>query len=295
MPENLPECIICRSDEHAAVDSWASKYLGLIPPYAVKRCGKCGLKWLSPRPTTQEYADMYKGDQYFSSNMVPEVYEEVVKKRIQYYEKRCEKIIRIEGISSCKLLDIGAATGVFVRVAKNSGLEAEGVEISKWACKTAKVKNNVKLRNVDLFTANFPSEAFNVVHMHHVFEHIPNPLAFLEETHRILKKDGLVVLEVPYQFDNILEKTKKLFGRTKFRAYSLFSVHHPFFYSPGLLQTLLEQCKFDVLSINTFDKDNPNSETNSDIPFGKFIKLLILGGGGFFNQGDFIEIYAKKV
>lgn len=292
MPEELQYCVIC-GNRNIFEDSWAAKRLGLIEPYKVKVCSKCDLKWLSPRPTEQEYKKIYLENEYFTGNKVPQVYEDIVKKRIPYFKKRCLRIKKVIGLQKIKLLDIGAATGEFAKIANEMGIEAIGIEISRWACEIAKEKHNINLICKDLLDCDFPDSYFDVVQMNHVFEHIVNPLNFLKKVKKILKKNGLLVLEVPYQFDNYLEKVKKILGRTKYPKYSLFSIHHPFFYSPKSISLLLNKYNFRILSLKTFDLHNPSLEIDSNFIFGKIIKVAILFTASFFNKGGFIEIFAR--
>jgi predicted SAM-dependent methyltransferase len=294
VPEEFLECVICGKKE-VVNDPWAVRMLGLASSaYGVKRCPGCDIRWLSPRPTEEEYKEMYKGKDYFSGDLVPEDYEIVVQRRIKYYMKRCEKIKKVVGKGSFRLLDMGAATGEFVNVARNRGIDAEGVETSEWGCKTARQKYGIDLICGDLFSSRLPDSSFDVLHMNHVFEHIPNPLAFLHRVSRILKRDGLLVMEVPYQFDNVFEKIRNFMGQPKIKEFSLFSIHHPFFYSPRSLGSILKKCGFQVLTMTTFDRDNPTSELELTYSLTELVKIATLSVANFFDKGTFIEVYAGK-
>lgn len=293
MPESFLECIICGNKDNPE-DGWAAKILGLQYPYAVKRCIECDIRWLSPRPTAEEYQKIYQDDSYFSGDQVPETYELVVQARIEWYKKRCRKLQNFMEKDSFKLLDIGAATGEFVHVAKSYHIHAEGIELSEWACQRAKEKYNIDLKCADLFSAGYPDSSFDVIHMHHVFEHILQPVSFLHKAKKILKRSGILVLEVPYQFDNGLEMVRKTLGRTKRPEFSLFSIHHPYFYSPKAFSAVLKKCGFDTLNRITFDKTNPMAGTKSEIFLGGLVKTGILALSGFFNRGDFIDVIARS-
>jgi SAM-dependent methyltransferase len=56
--------------------------------------------------------------------------------------------------------------------------------------------------------AAFGDQAFQVVHASHLIEHLSDPVAFLQEAHRILDNRGLLVLTTP----NSAGLQAKLFG-----------------------------------------------------------------------------------
>jgi len=99
-----------------------------------------------------------------------------------------------------KVLDIGCATGEFLEVAKESGWRAFGIDVSQWVCDYLAERGFRDIHSGTLEDQKFPHEMFDAVHMNHVLEHIPNPLEFLAEVHRILKAKGLVMIEVPNEF-----------------------------------------------------------------------------------------------
>lgn len=92
-----------------------------------------------------------------------------------------------------KILDIGCATGNFLRAALEKGWDTYGVEISDWACKRASKWG--KIHHGILITANYPSGFFDVVRMGHVLLHMKNPLEDLVEVSRVLKPNGYLFIE----------------------------------------------------------------------------------------------------
>jgi hypothetical protein len=58
--EVVTHCILCKH-RVCESDSWFSKQLRLIAPFDIKKCNLCGLRWLSPRPTQEEYKQLYLG------------------------------------------------------------------------------------------------------------------------------------------------------------------------------------------------------------------------------------------
>ena len=70
--------------------------------------------------------------------------------------------------------------------------------------------------NADLTDLKFEGNTFDMVVCNHVLEHIPDEPKALQEIHRVLKKDGLAILQVP--FSPIRRRKRvisKLFNRAK--------------------------------------------------------------------------------
>ncbi len=269
---------MCKN-EHILRDSRAEYYLSLPNNRTVVRCKRCGLRWLRPMPTEEEYREFYK--LYF--DCLPEDYDQVVQGRLPCYRDRIERLKNLLGCNDFSILDIGAGTGEFVFEAQRAGLRPTGIELSAEACQKAFQKYGLHLINGDLSLLS-RQENFDVVHMHHVFEHLVQPLEMLNELERVLSPDGYLVIEVPYQFDNWMEIIQKALLRGKPRPYSVYSIHHPFFYSPSAIKNLLSR-RLEIVSLIT----------RTGIQSPSFMgKLSILIGDKLLNRGGTVEVIARK-
>jgi ubiquinone/menaquinone biosynthesis C-methylase UbiE len=94
-----------------------------------------------------------------------------------------------------RLLDVGCASGFFLRVAKESGFEVQGVEISAIPLDYARKVMSVDVFHGSLFDARFPEAYFDVVTLWDTFEHLRDPQKMLEEIRRILKSGGVLAVE----------------------------------------------------------------------------------------------------
>lgn len=50
-----------------------------------------------------------------------------------------------------------------------------------------------------LFSASIEPDAFDVVVMNHILEHVFSPTRFLESAHRVLRAGGILIVEVPFE------------------------------------------------------------------------------------------------
>lgn len=54
------------------------------------------------------------------------------------------------------------------------------------------------IRYADATCLDFPSDCFDIIIANHILEHIPADVKAMGEMHRVLKKDGVAILQVPY-------------------------------------------------------------------------------------------------
>jgi SAM-dependent methyltransferase len=92
------------------------------------------------------------------------------------------------------LLDVGCATGTFLTLARQRGWAVCGVEVAEFARKTAAERSGAPV--VASLDEIRPEQRFDVVTLHHVLEHIHEPLPFLRDVVRPHVGRRLVI-EVP--------------------------------------------------------------------------------------------------
>lgn len=95
------------------------------------------------------------------------------------------------------LLDIGAAAGLLVKLARESGLDAQGVEPSHALVATA-----ARLHGVGLIQGTVPHPQlrgahFDIVFLADVIEHVPDPVALLRDAGELLAPGGVLVVVTP--------------------------------------------------------------------------------------------------
>lgn len=238
LPEFEPICLICGGPSEQ--DRAATEFLALADPFAVIRCRACGFRWLSPRPTESEYERLYSAA-YFSDASVESVEswlegyaappgdysDRTVRARLVGFRDRLHRLESM--VSGRTLLDVGAATGDFVELARGSGWDAEGIELSSFARERAAARG-IELRAGSL--NDIPEDgSWDVVHLSHVFEHLVDPEGSICRLASAVRPSGLLVIEVPNQFDSIVRRGARLARRGRQRTRTLLSVHHPFFYN----------------------------------------------------------------
>ena len=95
-----------------------------------------------------------------------------------------------------RLLDVGAANGMFLAIAKKRNWEVWGVEVSDFAAAEGR-KRGFDIKTGTITEAKFPDAFFSVVTLWDVIEHIADPHATLKEIARITKEAGLIAVNTP--------------------------------------------------------------------------------------------------
>lgn len=111
------------------------------------------------------------------------------------YQMAISRINRFK--SGGRLLDVGCSLGFFVSASIKAGYLAEGVEMNPDSARYAAHEGGIKVFCGTLSEANYADHTFDVVTLYDVLEHVNQPFVLLAELARILKPDGLLVLQMP--------------------------------------------------------------------------------------------------
>lgn len=100
-----------------------------------------------------------------------------------------------------RVLDAGCGCGYgSYHLARSRALSVLGIDVSEEAvryCEEHYRRKNLSFRVGDVLDTGLEAESFDVVVAFEVFEHLPDPVAFLAEMERLLKPDGVLVLSTP--------------------------------------------------------------------------------------------------
>ncbi len=216
-----------------------------------------------------------------------------------YYERFRRELAEIEKYKSKgKLLDVGSCYGSFLCVAKENGWQAYGVEIDKKAAEHCLNGLGLDVYCGTLKDRGFPENDFDVVTLFRVFEHIPDFHETLSIIKKILKPDGLLVMEVPDAGD----MRRKLFKQD----WEMFRDNHLWYFCRSTLKLLLEKYGFKICAfkssggteiITSLDKNSRLDIKGICLRYYKYLKpvrtllLWILEKIGF---REHITVYAKN-
>ena len=120
---------------------------------------------------------------------------EEVSRRLQVYIPFL-KAAKITG----GVLDIGCGRGEWLQLVKAEGIDAQGVDRNRVfieQCRAAGL--NVVENDALIYLRSLPDESLNAVTIFHLVEHLPleTLINVVDEIVRILKRDGLLIIETP--------------------------------------------------------------------------------------------------
>lgn len=141
------------------------------------------------------------------------------------------------------LLDIGCGNGEFLEYMRDLGWRVAGVEPDPNAAAVARARG-LDVRDGDLFAQDLPSAHADVITLVHVIEHLPDPIATLQECRRILRPGGRIALATP----NSAAMLHSWFGKDWM---SLDIPRHLVLFDELTVRTALAIVKLDILELAT--------------------------------------------
>jgi 2-polyprenyl-3-methyl-5-hydroxy-6-metoxy-1,4-benzoquinol methylase len=215
------------------------------------QCRQCGLEWVHPLPDMAKMHELYSSPKYYSTDNISQYgYSDYVRNKHLYvnlFNRRLDEILRHTDGQRGLLLDVGCATGVLLELARLRGWDVRGVDVSEYATRIARDYYRLDAFTGELAEAAYPDEHFDVVVMDDLIEHVADPSALVEESHRILKPGGLLTLNTP----NRAGVWHFLMGR---RWFHYKQSEHTYFFSPKVIRALLKRHGFRVLDVHSSSK-----------------------------------------
>jgi len=147
-----------------------------------------------PQPIAENLASYYESENYIShtdskKGLIPFLYQKVKNYSL---DKKVDLIDKLQNEQKT-LLDIGAGTGEFLKVAKNRSWNVSGVEVNEKARNLSKEKG-INLQN---HIEDFANHKFDVVTLWHVLEHLPNLEKTIVQIENLVKPNGHLIIAVP--------------------------------------------------------------------------------------------------
>lgn len=273
-----------------------------LTEFDVLQCKSCDLVFLSHIPDEEELIRLYSSDyylkreKYYFDNIVTNPESGKFDENIEAFSSGLEKLNSLKP-GKGKLLDIGCGLGIFLNMAKEDGWDTCGVDVSPYAVQYAKEKFGLDAHNSGVLgNIEFPSDNFDVVTLWDSLEHFPDPLGQFREIHRVLKKEGLVMLNVPNEASLLRTIAKYLYITTgrllKYPVRKLYHNYHLYYFDMVAARTLLKKGGFETLLVEK--KTIPTVKARgSSLEKGvvKFVSYLEKSFGMEYE----LRIIAKKV
>jgi SAM-dependent methyltransferase len=239
--ETVP-CNLCRStdletvydaradlekDHELAVKFRASSDELLTQPLV--KCRRCSLLFVNPRVSASAMLAAYAegADPQYVSQMAS---------RVRTFSRSLERIERLKPERG-RLLDVGTAAGAFLRAARDAGWDARGIEPNRWLAEWGHRKYGVDIQVGSIDDVPLPEAHFDVITLWDVIEHTPDPLHVLRRARRLLKQDGLLVINYP----DIGSWIARAMGRT----WPFLSSAHLYYFTRATMRAALKEAGFE--------------------------------------------------
>jgi len=155
------------------------------------------------------------------------------------YLRRIEKALKGKG----RFLDVGAATGFFVELARKAGYDAHGVEISDHAAGVGRAKG------IDVKTGLITDieGTYDCITMCDVIEHVQNPRDDIQKAAALLRSGGVLLINTPDR-GSLLARVLGL------KWHHVGPPEHLYYFNRKNMARLLEEQGFTVLEATTIGK-----------------------------------------
>ncbi|MGB0581781.1 MAG: class I SAM-dependent methyltransferase, partial [Limisphaerales bacterium] len=210
-----------------------------------------GLVYSNPRPTEEENAKFYHREYWGQYKSQSEPNEKFFNRRLPKIKSMLSEIS--ENLRpGMRVLEIGSGAGALLwSIKRNCNGEGEfiGVEPHVGHAKFCRERKKLDVRSglLEEVVPALPNKHFDLVVMNHVLEHTVSPTWVFETVKKLLKPDGVFVVEVP----NVAAPGSRLSH--------FFHVAHHFNFSPRTLQHLAQKTGYSVNRVNELDGDLPDT------------------------------------
>ena len=207
--------------------------------YTCKKCPRCGLVYLSPRPIAQAVIDHYERD-----NAHVSAASHLAASTLKRLYARHHLSILDRYFTQGFLLEIGAGAGFFLDEARKRGFDVYGIELNPVQRSFVSQDLGIPCEDKPLESCSFGERKFDVIYHCDVISHFHDPIEEFRKIYRKLKHNGLMIFETG-NFGDVEEKY--------YSAYTRFQLpDHLFFFGEGNLRDLLDRSGFEVEHIYRF-------------------------------------------
>ena len=202
------------------------------------RCRGCGLVWVHPIPDADHHRRGVTASRRYTDDQIAKrpFFERRAHELLEAIERRCG--------GPGRLLDVGCGIGTELRVARDRGWHATGIELAAASLGIAR-DDGLDVIGEPLGQVPLPPSSFDLVTVNHALEHIPHVRPVLEEIHRVLRPGGWLFVSVPN-----LNAWQHRLGLDRLGGLA-FGDDHYLFFTPGTLGCLLASGDFSVVELGT--------------------------------------------
>jgi 2-polyprenyl-3-methyl-5-hydroxy-6-metoxy-1,4-benzoquinol methylase len=171
----IDTCTVCGGGEF--------KFLFAKHGWRIEQCRACGFVFVNPRYTEAQADTIYNQADWFFSGRDGDGKKNYADEELasaQRAEKAIGQIRKFKDGAGLKLLDVGCGLGYVLDAGKKAGFDVSGIDISAQGVAICRQKGHAAETGVLKTTALGSGQRYDIITAFDVFEHICDPLAFLD-------------------------------------------------------------------------------------------------------------------
>ena len=247
-----PLCLLCGSPGRPAHTGLSDRLFGAPGEWNLRRCSErdCSLYWLDPMPVAEDIAMAYEG--YYThagvdeneapaggrwKQLLRQLHRIAMDMTLTTKARRAALDLYLGNVRPGRVLEVGSGAGGQLLHLQRMGWEVEGQDIDSDAGARSLGDRGIRVHYGPLAELRLAAGRYDAIVMNHVIEHATDPVALLRECHRLLARDGQLIVVTP----NTTSFGHGLFGR---HWLPLDPPRHLFLFSTKNLPILARQAGF---------------------------------------------------
>jgi 2-polyprenyl-3-methyl-5-hydroxy-6-metoxy-1,4-benzoquinol methylase len=217
-------CPVCASTQAR----WAAEHREL----RIARCNECGHGYVWPVPNADFLDGIYRNLAYYQGSEGSIGFRDYASLEPARMRMFTRHLMKIEAeVGPGRILDVGCATGDFLKVARGRGWQVLGADPS--VARAQVEADGIALVGTTVHDAKVDPGSLDAVTFWDVLEHVADPVADLTRACTLLRPGGVLALTVP-DSANLVARAS---GRRWF-GYKTAGEHLQFFTAASLLRAL---------------------------------------------------------
>ncbi|HDZ40684.1 MAG TPA: class I SAM-dependent methyltransferase [Bacteroidetes bacterium] len=217
--------------------------------FPLSLCKSCSFVFTNNYPPEKDSGGYYQSDDYIShsdtsAGMMNKLYHIA---RSWMLAAKFRMLRKESGLKSASVLDIGSGTASFPLYIRKKNWKCLGIEISREARDYALSKNQFTLLPPEAID-DMEAESIDIITMWHTLEHFYHPEEYFYAAHKILKKNGLLVIALPNHWSYDAKKYRDLWA-----AWDV--PRHLWHFNPETIHLLAGKHRFKLRTIKRLPLD----------------------------------------
>jgi SAM-dependent methyltransferase len=156
-------------------------------------CRSCNLVYRSPRPMADSVLHAYEDERYAAERL-----SQMIASQRALFRPKARALADVLG-RGARVLEVGSFVGGFLHEARESGLEAVGIDPNDQMAELSRRAGlQVVPETLEAFAARRDLPHFDAIAIWNTFDQLPRPRAALAAALRVLRPAGLLLLRFPH-------------------------------------------------------------------------------------------------